>query len=422
MTEASYATLPFSEQIAFFRGKKNVLTGHWTDLWEAEHDHGYMVAGADRIDLLVDLREAVDKVIADGAGIAQFRKDFAAIVQKHGWSYNGGFGWRTRVIYETNLRSSYAAGRYAQLQAVKEARPYWRYRHSDSVQHPRLHHLAWGAKPVILHADHPWWSTHYPPNGWGCKCTVEALNDRDLERLGKSGPDGEAPDDEIEEVEVGKRGPNPRTVRTPAGIDPGFGYAPGRSAFEQLAQSVVEKAAALPARAAAQALQPLLALPRAQAGLDEGFARWFDQVNADPLPRGRIVPVGALSPQTVDWLRTQAEIEPATASISMRDDDLLHAKRDSKTAGLSDELLRQIPRMLRDRQAVLFDKPNRTLLYVFGGTGAQRSKLVIRVNYKLKGATEAELVNLVRTGAFIDRRALTGAIRGGQMELIEGEL
>lgn len=168
MTDSSpaYGSLPFKDQITFFRAKRNVLTESWTDLWEAEHDHGFMVAGANRIDLLVDLRAAVDKAIADGTGLRQFRKDFDTIVEKHGWQYNGGRNWRTRVIFETNLRTSYAAGRYAQLQELKQVRPYWRYRHSDAVMHPRPQHLAWDG--LVLHADDPWWNTHFPPNGWGC--------------------------------------------------------------------------------------------------------------------------------------------------------------------------------------------------------------------------------------------------------------
>ena len=35
-----------------------------------------------------------------------------------GWA-NGGRNWRTRVIFETNLRTSYAAGRWQQLQRIE---------------------------------------------------------------------------------------------------------------------------------------------------------------------------------------------------------------------------------------------------------------------------------------------------------------
>src|SRR5699024_1011605 len=80
-------------------------------------------------------------------------------------------------------------------------------------------------------ADDPWWHTHYPPNGWGCKCSIRALNARDLKRLGKDGPD-KAPPTHMQEHIVGQRSPGgPRTVESPAGVDPGFAYAPGRDAW-----------------------------------------------------------------------------------------------------------------------------------------------------------------------------------------------
>ena len=79
-----------------------------------------------------------------------------------------------------------------------------------------------------MSADDPGWQTHFPPNGRGCHCYVEALSARGWKRQGKDGLDP-APPVEMRSVTVGARGPNPRTVPVPVGIDPGFAYAPGRS-------------------------------------------------------------------------------------------------------------------------------------------------------------------------------------------------
>jgi uncharacterized protein with gpF-like domain len=167
-TSSRYGDLPFTEQIEFFRRKLNLPTESWTDIYEAEHDWAFVVAGANRDALVADFREAVERAIADGATLEDFRADFDRIVATHGWSYNGSAGWRSRVIYETNLRSSYQAGRYAQLQEGNW--PYWEYVHADWVQHPRPLHLAWNG--MVLRSDDSWWDTHFPPNGWGCQCTV----------------------------------------------------------------------------------------------------------------------------------------------------------------------------------------------------------------------------------------------------------
>ncbi len=223
-----HAQLPFQEQIDFFRGKLNLPTQAWTDIWHDQHDRAFVVAGAAHANLVEDLRQAVDSAIADGTTLQKFRRDFDSIVAKHGWSYKGGRNWRTQVIYGTNVRTSYAAGRYRQMKKISDRRPYWRYRHSHASEDPREQHLAWDG--MILMHDDPWWDTHYPPNGWGCKCYIEALNRRDLERLGKSGPDT-APSIRTRTVTVGANGPSPRTVEVPVGVDPGWAYAPGQSAY-----------------------------------------------------------------------------------------------------------------------------------------------------------------------------------------------
>ena len=136
--------LPFQEQIAFFRQKLNLPTQRWDDIWQSAHDRAFIVAGAQKADLLADLRDAVGGYFERGDTIADFRKNFERIVAERGWTgwtgegSKGGRAWRTRVIYTTNVASSYAAGRYQQLTdpELLAERPYWRYVHNDSVTHP----------------------------------------------------------------------------------------------------------------------------------------------------------------------------------------------------------------------------------------------------------------------------------------------
>lgn len=223
--DATYGSLPFSEQIEFFRRKLSLPTNNWTDIYTKEHDWAFVVAGANRDDILTGFRQAIDKAISNGTTLQAFRKDFDKIVEATGWQYNGGRNWRSRIIYETNLRQSYNAGREAQIQLEKKFRPYKRYNHNDST-HPRPQHQAWDG--MILPVDDPWWDTHSPANGWGCKCSVETLADRDLSRDNLKV--GRAPKIEYETKVIGQRSPQgSRTVTVPKGIDPGFEYAPGRA-------------------------------------------------------------------------------------------------------------------------------------------------------------------------------------------------
>lgn len=234
----------FREQIVYFLRKANVPTQAWTDLWQADHDTGFMVAGAAEAELLQDLREAVQAAIVDGESIQQFRKRFDQIVERYGWSYKGGRNWRTRVIYQTNLRTSYAAGRWAQLtsDAGRKAFPYWQYLHSNLDKVPRPLHIASppiGLNGLVLRADDPIWRVIFPPNGWGCTCYVRGVSALNMEQMGRTGPDP-TPQLDYKQVTVGANGPSPRTITVPEGIDPGFAYAPGASIAPQVREWVQE--------------------------------------------------------------------------------------------------------------------------------------------------------------------------------------
>jgi uncharacterized protein with gpF-like domain len=221
---AAAIDLPFEEAIDFFRGKARVPTEHWTDVWRTAHSHSFMVAGAATDALLEDFQTEIQKALDEGTTLADFRKSFDSIVEKHGWSYNGTPGWRSQIIYETNLSTAYSAGRYAQLTEpeTQAAFPYWQYEHSGS-SHPRMQHLAWNG--LTLRCDDSFWDSHYPPNGWRCGCRVRPISGPDLRRQGKSVPDTAPP------VET-RPWRNPRTGalhQVPVGIDPGFDYNPGKA-------------------------------------------------------------------------------------------------------------------------------------------------------------------------------------------------
>jgi uncharacterized protein with gpF-like domain len=228
---ANPAALPFQEAIDFYKAKIKLPSSGWTDIWQEQHSHAFVVAGATHDDLVSDFYNAIAKAKESG-GYAEFQKAFPEIVQKYGWAHNGAPGWRSKIIYDTNVTQSFNAGREKQMQAVKHLRPYGQYVHT-TIEHPRLEHQAWDG--LIIPLDDPWWDTHTPQNGWGCKCRKYSLSrveaERDWTKRGLTGPD-EAPPIEMEKRIVGKNGSNPREVWVPKGIDPGFAYNPGKAWLE----------------------------------------------------------------------------------------------------------------------------------------------------------------------------------------------
>lgn len=317
MTEAALIfRQPFAEQVAAFRTRLGNLvpTSAWDDVWQAEHDRAFMVAGAVKADLLSDLGAAVDRAIAEGTGLEAFRKDFRKIVNNrgwHGWTGEGteaGEAWRTRVIYRTNMATSYSAGRFAQLEAG--GFKYWVYRHGASVE-PRKHHLAWDR--VALPSEHDFWGAHFPPNGWGCSCYVVGARTRSgIARVGGD-PDKDLPD--------GWELFDPRTG-APRGVGKGWGYAPGASVAHTV-EVMAEKAVDWPAQIAFDFMD---ALPAGQAdafgvafrslpSLADDVARYASAVDAGK----DVAALRSLGPVASDALTSAERLQYALTPDAVRD-------------------------------------------------------------------------------------------------------
>jgi hypothetical protein len=217
--------LAFKEQIDFFKQKQVKPTKRWTDAMYGDHDRAFVIAGATDMDMLEDFQNSLLKSKNAGLLFKDFQRDFDDIVAKYGWEFNGDRAWRARTIFETNMRTSYMAGRLAQMRDpdVIAERPYWQYRHgmTRKPSNPRAHHVKLHGL-TLLHSDEAW-QTIFAPNGYKCSCGVVTLNERGLERLGKSGPD-KSPE-LLKEPYL-----DPRTgklIEKYQGIDFGFEYMPG---------------------------------------------------------------------------------------------------------------------------------------------------------------------------------------------------
>lgn len=402
---------PFSEQVDYFRSKLNLPSERWDDIRGAAHDRAFMVAGVTKADMLQDFHDAVDRAIAKGGGLQAFRRDFAQIVQRYGWDYNGSFDWRSRVIYQTNLASSYAAGRWAQLTdpAFAKAWPYWRYVHADGVANPRPLHVSWHG--ITLPMTDKWWRTHFGPNGWGCHCRVVAVSKRDFEATAESLR--QTPDDGSY-THVDAFG---ESHEVPNGIDYGWSHAPGAAVDQTFSQLVADKLIRWDARIGASAFAEMReALVPA---LTQEFSAWADALTQE---RGQVRVVGALSPQVTQALAERG-IAPQSAHLAVRDSDVLHTHRDSKDARLPWEWYRQLPDHLSKPAAVLLDKTSSepALLYAFDIEG-EAAKMVARLDYQVAvrdatGKRTRAPFNVLRTGRLLPSDALLDQTA---YELLEG--
>lgn len=230
-----------AEAIAFFRAKGWEIGFDWRDLWQDEHARAFTVAKAMSRDLLEDIRGAVDQALTEGLTLQQFAKDLRPRLQARGWwgrkimtdPQTGeekvvqlGSPARLRTIYETNLRTSYMAGRWQRIERGKKLMPFIRYVSvMDGRERPEHH--AWHG--TVLPIDDPWWDTHFPPCGWGCRCDGQPVNQRMIDRRGWS---IEAPQKFRERDYVNKR--TGEITKVERGIDPGWSYNVGKASLDGL--------------------------------------------------------------------------------------------------------------------------------------------------------------------------------------------
>jgi hypothetical protein len=397
---------PFKQQVAAFRLRLGNLapTAKWTDIWQAEHDRAFMVAGAIKADVLADIAAMIDKAISQGTTLETFRKEFRAMVATKGWQISpagqgtkGGEAWRTRLIYKTNLSVSYAAGRFAQLVEANHA--YWIYFHGASLE-PREQHLAWDG--LILPPSHPFWATHAPPNGWGCSCYIIGAGSMAgaIRRGGK--PDLKLPDN--------WQALDPRTG-APIGIDKGWAYAPGASVARTL-ETIADKVAAMP---------PMTGADLIAEWPDALFTAWSDRFqpfmtwSLAGRPEGRSMIVGAMQPDVVR-AAIRAGVTPVSAEIAITDRVLLHIFRDAKASPVSAEWMAALPQHLRNPVRVLLDQTNPgapSLLLIFDVPGA-KNKLAVRVNYNLK---RVGTLNVIRTATQITERDIASMLGRGILDI-----
>ena len=196
MPKEKYGNLPFAEAVEFFRKKGlKVSEAGWRDVWQQAQIRSFTVARVTAMDVLIDIKKAVDDAVSSGQSLGEFKRDLRGTLEKKGWFAPKGeaaeiampdgtirkrlTGWRLETIYNTNLQTSYSVGRNKQM--TESSREYWQYRGvSDEATRPD--HAAQFGK--VYHRDHPYWDQWYPPNGFGCRCYVVTLSERQVEQRG----------------------------------------------------------------------------------------------------------------------------------------------------------------------------------------------------------------------------------------------
>jgi SPP1 gp7 family putative phage head morphogenesis protein len=126
----------------------------------------------------------LQKAVKEGDTFDNFKKDLEPKLDNSGYTKkDDGSSWRLKNIYQTNLQTSYNAGRYAQQMDVTDEFPYWEL---DAIMDKNTTDGCRSVNGVILPASDAFWQTNYPPRHFGCRSKVIAHSKPTLKLHGKS--------------------------------------------------------------------------------------------------------------------------------------------------------------------------------------------------------------------------------------------
>ena len=434
MTVRIEAVAP-KDAIAVYEARRGRLveTFQWQDFWGEEHADRFTVAKSAGFDILKDIDAAFIKAMSEGQSPRQFAKELTPILQAKGWWGRKivpdplieedvvaqlGSPRRLKTIFETNMRSSYAAGHWSSFERNKTTRPYLRYV-AIMDEHTRPAHAA--LHNLVLPVDHPFWEKFAPPNGWGCRCVLQSLSERDIRRLQREGENLKFQPPEYSSRDYVNRRTG-EVTEVPDGIDPGWAYNPGKAGYHSLkaAEKLVD---ASPDLAATYNEMPDWLLKP----VGEDFAKWFDEASGGDRPHQTTVVAGALSQDVVSALR-ERDMDPASGAIAVTQKAVRRMIQNSESARGQEvplEMLRQIPALLSRPKAVLRDMRDNTLLYIFDLPGQDsKGKLVVRLDPSKKvnqtgSRREASRPNSIRTAGVLKLDMLTDV---SSYDLLTGDL
>ncbi|TCT39615.1 phage head morphogenesis protein [Martelella mediterranea] len=371
-----FKTAP-KEVTRYFDSKGSVPTFDWRDIAPDEHAFTFTVAKTAGFDVLDDIHDELARAVRDQVPFEEFRQSLTPTLQKKGWWGRAiatdpktgvpdivqlGSPHRLKTIYWANTRTAYAAGEWERTQRNKAFLPFILYQRTIA-RDPRDEHL--GFVGIVLPVEHPFWETHYPPNGWGCECTVRQISRREAIALGWS-------EDQEEPVVVFENWKNKRTGKTekvPRGIDPGWAQNPGKNRAKNVSSFLSDRVAALPGNRRTAAIEDIVGSPLLKAMYEKP-------------KKGMFLPIAPVRQDLAQALGA----EPSFVRLSS--DSLQHMINERKERGLTLEDMSSALTVAANPEAAIPLKSKKGFTYLGEANGKKWRLVVKAVTNVRSGETE----------------------------------
>ena len=239
--------------INHLRQKGYALTWNWHEMWQQAHQRAFTVAKIAKMDILQDIRSMIDKATDEGWSYQRFARELEPQLQAKGWwgkkeiineetgevtEVQQGSPHRLKTIYDTNLRTQYAVGKWDGQWNNRQNRPYIQFL---AIIDRRTTDQCRSIHAMVFRIDDPMVDKFYPPNHFRCRLNVRSLSQAEVDRRGLR---VESSDGRIQEktVRVGDQDVTITgfdTGRTGSDgkplvywTEPGWNYNPGKIEFK----------------------------------------------------------------------------------------------------------------------------------------------------------------------------------------------
>lgn len=440
--DLSYAIgLPPKDAIAYLAQRgRNLPTGlRWQDVWQQAHARAFTVAGVMKADVLGDIHASLVDAREKGIGFGDWEKGIVPTLEKKGWFTRTAPALiadpatgevlgkkltpaRMRLIYDQNMQTAYMAGRWRQMKANAEFRPWWQY---TAVMDGRTRPAHRALNGRTFRHDDPFWDAFYPPNGFKCRCSVRAFGDADIEARGIPTSSSAGRLDSVQRP-IDRRGSATAAVARyrpidgpPVTVDVGFNTNAGARAWHSdrsIRQAVID-------RVPKDQVLPILKDVATQHARIADYQAWVRQVLDGKQAFGTSKVIGYLAPQDEAFMAGKGH-RIADGAITLEDRLIAGPKagrHETKGDALTRDEWLKLPVLLARPAAVLYQVDRGTLLYVMDALDASGRKIKVAVEAARveKGIEPAEMV---RTAFKVQRKNLEIDLANGKLELVRGRL
>ncbi|OAV23658.1 Phage Mu-like virion morphogenesis protein [Moraxella catarrhalis] len=386
--------MPPEKAIEHLKSKGLHIGWDWTDTHALAHARSFTVAKMTALDMLSTTKKAIEQAMTDGTGYKGFETTIKPYLISQGWwgetvarnpktdqleQVRLGSNRRLKTIYHTNRRTAVMTAKYERMKQASDTHPYWQYSAVLDRRTRPSHSAKHGA--VYAHDD-LFWSHSYPPNGFGCRCTVKAITAKHAQRVGIDKSNDET-------TVLGENG---------------FGGSPVAShLFDKLWYDKAKHT--LGQKHALQAIAKDMASDVRAAG----FLAWVRQSQKTGYAQGRTYGVGVLSQKSFEKLanETGLDLDELSPVVGFRD-KVITGRKNTRHTVSSDALdtiaLERIVRSFGKPDYELWDTLNNNLLLIYKTDGRQAIKLTVQnTNQGLE----------VISGFYQDLVDIEGQIKGG---------